>query len=805
MDAALAWAARGFRVFPLTRGDKIPPKDLLWKVEATTDPAKIRLWWAHDPQFNYGVAGGDGLLIVDVDRDGYATLLDFDLPETLTVKTPGGGMHLYLRGPDVQNSVRRLGAGIDIRSAGGYVVGPGSYFADPGARKGYRGGYHIVDDREPAEAPNQFVLMAGEPKAREQGGAISIDEPDDIVFAIHYLQKDAPIAIEGRGGNDTTYAVAARVVEIGVSADRAADIMAEHWNERCLPPWSKEELVGLCHNAEHYAQRRQGSGSVAMMASEGGDPADTLPPAPPGSGGVAEQLSKEARMSRLRASLTQAEPGFAHHKPVPCVVEHLAWRGEVTMLWGPGSAGKSLFAEAMLPAYAAAGKALGRFRIPKPVKTLVLNTEDTESETLSRAVACAGANGINEEIVSRALLVMARDNAVEFSVADYGPFKQLRVNDRGIDDLAAVARENETGLIVLDPLSNLHGLDDNSVADMSVVLKAMRRLACEADATVILLLHTNKAGLDSPGDPSAMGGSGKLTTGVRKTMSLFSARGGGKSGTPDPRNADGADAAGRFPAGLDKREARTWVRLDDAKANRGFSATTWLRVGVTELPVKNEFGEPVTVPVMTLAYDLDAVAPAQAEPAPDAAREFSALDEANYERYAPLFQQKDGSAADLALNAMSGLGVNVFRREAPASARGDGRGQKLDPGDLAEAMVATAAGWDLGEPDTPLKARACLEWLVRTGRAERRYTNPVGRNGRKMGAAISIRVKPDSQGDKGTTAAIVEAIRKGPPARENGSAPRGGSWLLDNGRSANSIHLELAREICTAGISGFSA
>jgi hypothetical protein len=47
----------------------------------------------------------------------------------VVVLTPSGGRHLWLSGPPdvvIPNSAGRLAPGIDIRGAGGYLVGPGS-------------------------------------------------------------------------------------------------------------------------------------------------------------------------------------------------------------------------------------------------------------------------------------------------------------------------------------------------------------------------------------------------------------------------------------------------------------------------------------------------------------------------------------------------------------------------------------------------------------------------------------------------------------------------------------------------------
>ncbi len=123
--------------------------------DASTDPSRIRALFAAAPRATgYGIACGlppHHLIGVDLDTktgtDAFAALRDlaqrhlFTLPATVIVLTPSGGRHLWLSGPPdvvVPNSAGRLAPGIDIRGAGGYLVGPGSrtghgtYRAAPG-------------------------------------------------------------------------------------------------------------------------------------------------------------------------------------------------------------------------------------------------------------------------------------------------------------------------------------------------------------------------------------------------------------------------------------------------------------------------------------------------------------------------------------------------------------------------------------------------------------------------------------------------------------------------------------------------
>lgn len=258
LEHALALAARGFRVFPIAPGKKAPPLLAGWPDRATSDPAVVKDYWVAVPDANIGIHC-EGMIVVDVDvkNGGYDSLnlleIQHGFPSTLVTQTPTGGQHIFYKSNDrAANSVGALGRGLDIRSYGGYVVGPGSTVA--------AGDYSFGIDAPIADAPAWLVHKLGAFTEREHKEKVNVvDAPDAVVDrAREWLCGQLP-AIQGAGGDAQTFKVACGLRDVGVSAAQAFALMQDSWNATCAPPWNPGDLQAKVDGAYLYGQNAPGA------------------------------------------------------------------------------------------------------------------------------------------------------------------------------------------------------------------------------------------------------------------------------------------------------------------------------------------------------------------------------------------------------------------------------------------------------------------------------------------------------------------------------------------------------------------
>ncbi|WP_433664748.1 bifunctional DNA primase/polymerase [Nocardia sp. CA-128927] len=205
LEAALDNAGRGFHVFPLHPGTKVPVITH-WEDNATRDVDRIRRWWRRWPTDNVAAAcQPSGLHVLDLDtRGGHPCSrppsLDLDgrdvlvqlaaqtgqpLPiPTYTVQTPSQGLHLYYRAPRtplLRNTIGRLGRHIDSRGSGGYVVAAGSKLP--------YGSYRLLDDRTPIPLPGWLTGLLAPPPA---------PHPPRIGIAVHHRDAYVEAAVSNQ-------------------------------------------------------------------------------------------------------------------------------------------------------------------------------------------------------------------------------------------------------------------------------------------------------------------------------------------------------------------------------------------------------------------------------------------------------------------------------------------------------------------------------------------------------------------------------------------------------------------------------
>lgn len=257
LEAALEIAARGWPVFPLEPDGKRPLTPNGFK-DASTAAAQINRWWKKHPDANVGVATGpaSGIAGTDVDvkagakgRESIASLKG--MTPTLTVSTPSGGWHFYYRCPkEGLRSKNGLLPGVDIKAAGGYLVGPGSTIGGKA--------YEWIDRDAPMAAMPEAILVL-----MRNGNGNRAKRP---------VAPVANVISEGRR-NATLASLAGTMRRKGLDQEEIEAALKAVNGSRCDPPLPEREVEAVAASIVRYPG--------GATSEPGGEPAETPQDRPP--------------------------------------------------------------------------------------------------------------------------------------------------------------------------------------------------------------------------------------------------------------------------------------------------------------------------------------------------------------------------------------------------------------------------------------------------------------------------------------------------------------------------------------------
>lgn len=466
-EAARAWAQAGFFVFPCKAGDKRPANEHGLN-EATLDLDQIDAWWSENPSYNIGIAPArSAMFVLDCDGPlGVESLAELvathsPLPPTLTIQTPRGAghTHQWFAG-SCPSTVGKIGTKLDTRGEGGYVLVP------PSSVNGVEYTY-LGECDEVCDAPDWIAAAVAETqKHHEAAEGVVLDLPANVDRARTLLRDyvaRGEVAIEGAGGDNKIYAVAAEVLSLGLTPKTCFDVMWEDYAPHCVPfnpEWFEGFLQTKIVNAMNHAQNEPGAYAAPDAAAV--------------FGGL---LDKGTDLAKVRSRFTPLEltdvQAFAEPE---WTIPGLIPKGGTIQIIGPKKSFKTFLALDLVLGIATGTETFGH--VPDAAPVVYVAGENASAMVLNHIPAWRLAREYEGNIP---LYVVPNMPKAMFPTE----FVEL------VDEIKKLGIA--PGVVVIDTATRaLRGLDENSAKDMGMLSEACEFVQKQLACTLLLIRHTGK-------------------------------------------------------------------------------------------------------------------------------------------------------------------------------------------------------------------------------------------------------------------------------------------------------------------------
>lgn len=520
LDVALSYTARGWPTFPCRHQDE-EYVDEYGEIEilatktpltsngfrgATLSERIVREYWKRNPSAMIGVPTGApiGCWVLDIDpkHGGPDTLAALEathgsLPATLTAETTSGGRHYFFRHKQGVRNRGALGAGIDVRGDGGYVIAAGSVPAlgQP---------YSWLVDMEPVEAPDwllQLVLPQSYDsttvyQAPSTAGKIS----DRYVERAVQAELD-DLAMEPMGNrnnrlNDASFRLGTFVGAGALSESEARALLqdvARGWG-RDFPRCCKTIDNGLRAGKSHPRQMPEAVNDNTKLVDINRMLDNARAKVEPQQEAQHYEPEPEQEESQTEETPILVATPFQWKDPSTLSRREFAFgkhfiRKYVSVTVAPGGLGKT--ANSIVEALAmASGKALNGTKPDKRLKVWLFNVEDPRDELERRIMAACIHFGLKpEDIDGYLFLDSGREQELVVAIDDK---KGVKIQEPIVEAVAQTILTNGIDVMIVDPFVSTHQVNENDNGAIDKVAKLWAQIADYTNCSIDIVHHLRK-------------------------------------------------------------------------------------------------------------------------------------------------------------------------------------------------------------------------------------------------------------------------------------------------------------------------